>query len=54
MSSHSSVAKALKLLGKVSLTHVQNVNKSTGEQWVSAINIAGQAVQADVSILFVP
>jgi len=47
MSSQKSVAKSLKLLGNVTMAHVKDINKSGGPQWLSAINIAAQAVQSD-------
>lgn len=51
MSSHNSVAKSLKMLGKATMAHVKDVNKSGGPQWLSAINVAAQAVQGDVRTL---
>lgn len=48
MSSKKSVAKSLKLLGNVTMSHVKDVNKPGGSQWLTAINIAAQAVQSDV------
>jgi hypothetical protein len=51
MSYNNSVAKSLKILGNVTMAHVKDVNKSGGPQWLSAINIASQAVQSDVRTL---
>jgi hypothetical protein len=45
-----SLRRSLNLIGKVSLEQVKNENTSGG-QWVSAINTAVQAVQAEVRTL---
>ncbi|KAH8585941.1 hypothetical protein B0O99DRAFT_695975 [Bisporella sp. PMI_857] len=49
MSSKNAVAKALKILGSVTMVRVKGVNKSTGAQWLSAINIEVQTVNIDFS-----
>ena len=51
MSSKKSVATSLKMLGKVTMAHVNDVNKSSGSQWVSAINTASQDVKSNVRTL---
>ncbi len=51
MSSQTSLTKAFRLIGKVTIGHVRDANKEEGPQWVSAMYIAGQTVQIDVRTL---
>lgn len=48
--SSKAVKKSLALIGKVSLSHVRDANKGTGDMWQAALDVAAQSVQSDVPI----